>query len=189
MFTFKIIQTFPPDGLSDTNPHNSSFAIDSTEGMKLRSQCSGHSCFSRSSTVYPWRSIQQGGLGAHAALRNHQPEANISKARSRDHDKRSQGGKIGSTRRELDAWIKTLPQPRTIAGLASHRQTGRRLSSSEILSFCSARRRLSTAAVSSDPIRVDTQVVIDGWTVGRSSDRDKTLWYASDAERIRKRRG
>ena len=24
-------------------------------------------------------------------------------------------GKIGSTRRELDAWIKTLPQPRTIA--------------------------------------------------------------------------
>jgi transposase len=26
-----------------------------------------------------------------------------------------QEGKIGSTRRELDAWIKTLPQPRTIA--------------------------------------------------------------------------
>ena len=24
-------------------------------------------------------------------------------------------GKIASTRRELDAWIKTLPQPRTIA--------------------------------------------------------------------------
>jgi transposase len=24
-------------------------------------------------------------------------------------------GKIGSTRRELDAWIKTVPQPRTIA--------------------------------------------------------------------------
>jgi len=24
-------------------------------------------------------------------------------------------GKIGSTRRELDSWIKTLPQPRTIA--------------------------------------------------------------------------
>jgi hypothetical protein len=24
-------------------------------------------------------------------------------------------GKIGSTRRELDAWIKTLPQPRTMA--------------------------------------------------------------------------
>ena len=24
-------------------------------------------------------------------------------------------GKIGSTRRELDGWIKTLPQPRTIA--------------------------------------------------------------------------
>ena len=24
-----------------------------------------------------------------------------------------QEGKIGSTRRELDAWIKTLPQPRT----------------------------------------------------------------------------
>jgi transposase len=26
-----------------------------------------------------------------------------------------QEGKIGSTRRELDAWIKTLPQPRTMA--------------------------------------------------------------------------
>ncbi len=26
-----------------------------------------------------------------------------------------QEGKIGSTRRELDGWIKTLPQPRTIA--------------------------------------------------------------------------
>jgi len=26
-----------------------------------------------------------------------------------------QEGKIGSTRRELDSWIKTLPQPRTIA--------------------------------------------------------------------------
>ena len=26
-----------------------------------------------------------------------------------------QEGKIGSTRRELDAWIKPLPQPRTIA--------------------------------------------------------------------------
>ena len=26
-----------------------------------------------------------------------------------------QEGKIGSTRRELDAWIKTLPQPRMIA--------------------------------------------------------------------------
>jgi transposase len=26
-----------------------------------------------------------------------------------------QEGKIASTRRELDAWIKTLPQPRTIA--------------------------------------------------------------------------
>ncbi len=24
-------------------------------------------------------------------------------------------GKIGSTRRELDAWVRTLPQPRTIA--------------------------------------------------------------------------
>jgi transposase len=28
---------------------------------------------------------------------------------------RASGRKIGSTRRELDAWIKTLPQPRTIA--------------------------------------------------------------------------
>src|ERR1700731_3012022 len=26
-----------------------------------------------------------------------------------------QEGKIGSTRRELDSWIRTLPQPRTIA--------------------------------------------------------------------------
>jgi transposase len=26
-----------------------------------------------------------------------------------------QEGKIGSTRRELDAWVKTVPQPRTIA--------------------------------------------------------------------------
>src|SRR5713226_834407 len=26
-----------------------------------------------------------------------------------------QEGKIGATRRELDSWIKTLPQPRTIA--------------------------------------------------------------------------
>ena len=27
-------------------------------------------------------------------------------------------GKVGATRRELDAWIKTLPQPRTIAPFA-----------------------------------------------------------------------
>ena len=26
-----------------------------------------------------------------------------------------QEGKIGATRRELDGWIKTLPQPRTVA--------------------------------------------------------------------------
>ena len=30
-------------------------------------------------------------------------------------DKIHQEGKIGSTRRELDAWIKTLPHPRMIA--------------------------------------------------------------------------
>ena len=35
-----------------------------------------------------------------------------------------QEGKIGSTRRELDGWIRTLPQPRTIAMEATIAKVG-----------------------------------------------------------------
>jgi len=60
-------------------------------------------------------------------------------------------GKIGSTRRELDAWIKALPQPRTIAmeatiftgwiyDSASSCRAGEGGASSDVASDCSSQK-------------------------------------------------